>query len=84
VRFGSPYAFQQDMMLHRTDHPHPGRALNCTIEEARQLLADIRAGYRSLSSNERALIKHTISAVAREQSVTTTQDEGKQCYGSAL
>jgi len=81
--FGSTCAFHQDMMLHRSEQQDPARRQNCTIEQARQLLEELRAGYRTLSTSDRDYIKHTISAVERAR-VTTARDEGKQCFESAL
>jgi hypothetical protein len=64
---------------HTGEHPP-----NCTIEEARQLLTEIRSGYQSLSSRRRALIQHSISFAATRARILTVRDEEQQCFESAL
>jgi hypothetical protein len=72
------------MMRNRTENNNPEPRPNCTIEEARQLLAEIRSGYQSLSIHRRVLIQQSISAAAARAQIFIGRDEEPQCFESAL
>jgi hypothetical protein len=71
-------------MRNCTEGQNPEPRPNCTIEQPRELLEQIRSRYQSLSSRGRTQIKHSIAAAALRAHNFTGKDGEQQCFESAL
>ncbi len=71
----------QGMVLQLTETLEHAARPRCSIEQARELLAMLSAGYQSLGLAERNAIKSLIEQ-ARHKQLMQEVDEEKECFES--